>query len=45
MIILSLIDFTSSLLKRRLVYILVQDEPKIREQAIHQVKLIMQWED
>ena len=35
---------TSSLLKRRLVYMLVQDE-LTREQAIHQNNLIMQWED
>ena len=31
---------TSSLLKRRLVYMLIQDELRLREQAIHQIKLI-----
>ena len=31
---------TSSLLKRRLVYMLVQDELRTREQAIHHFKLI-----
>ena len=36
---------TSSLLKRRLVYMLVQDELATKEQAIHHFKLIMQWKD
>ena len=40
MIILGLIYCTSSLLKRHLVYMLVQDELTTREQAIHQIKLI-----
>ena len=31
---------TSSLWKRRLVYVLAQDELTIREQTIHQIKLI-----
>ena len=36
---------TSSLLKRCLVYMLVQDELTTREQAIQHFKLIMQQED
>ena len=36
---------TSSLLKRHLVYMLVQDELNNREQVIHHFKLIMQRED
>ena len=36
---------TSSLLKKRLVYMLVQDELNNREQAIDQNNLIMQRED
>ena len=35
----------SSLLKRRLVYMLVQYKLRTREQVIHHFKLIMQWED
>ena len=36
---------TSSLLKRHLVYMLVQDELNNREQVIHHFKLIMKRED
>ena len=36
---------TSSLLKRHLVCMLVQDELNNREQVIHHFKLIMQQED
>ena len=36
---------TSSLLKRCLVYMLVQDELRTREQAIHHFKLLVQRED